>query len=226
LLVIIEYVIEYGEDVLMRDHVLASHRYISMVRHITDNKRFLVIPEDSDHIIVMDEEFRLISQLFPYKVQIVGGAMTKKQLEAANAAQAPGAGSRTVVYDITYLAGKEMYAFSASDHSITVCKEQISMGGKKVTYTLHNRIYHSLLHLKLCWSPRFKLLCSVASDRVIYGWDIDGPSPIFQISRHSDLITDFIAIDNLELFATCSMDHRIVLWSAQTRRVRVGMREL
>jgi WD40 repeat protein len=96
------------------------------------------------------------------------------------------------------------------------------MGGKKVNYIQHNKIYHGYLHLKLCWSAKFKLLCSVASDRVIYGWDIDASQPIFQISRHSDLITDFIAVDNLELFVTSSMDHRIVLWSAQTRRVKVN----
>ena len=54
------------------------------------------------------------------------------------------------------------------------------MGGKNISYMLHNRFYHSLLHLKLCWSENSKILCSVASDRVIYGWDVDASMAIFQ----------------------------------------------
>ena len=94
------------------------------------------------------------------------------------------------------------------------------MGGKNITYILHNRFYHALLHLKLCWTENSKILCSVASDRVIYGWDIDNSTILFQVSRHTDLITDFISIDQLNLFATSSMDRRIVVWSATTRRVK------
>eukprot|EP01035_Chromulina_nebulosa_P018163 gene18163-23821_t len=61
-----------------------------------------------------------------------------------------------------------------------------------------------------------------ASDRNIYGWDIDKPSsrPLFIISRHSDIITDFISVDNLDCFVTCSMDKRIVMWSSISRRVK------
>ena len=66
-----------------------------------------------------------------------------------------------------------MYCYSSSDHCVTVCKEFASMGGKKVNFQQHNRFYHNLLHLKLCWSAKHDLLCSVASDRVIYGWNID-----------------------------------------------------
>ena len=69
--------------------------------------------------------------------------------------------------------GREMYCYSSSDHCVTVCKEFSSMGGKKVNFQQHNRFYHNLLHLKLCWSAKHDLLCSVASDRVIYGWNID-----------------------------------------------------
>ena len=94
------------------------------------------------------------------------------------------------------------------------------MGGKNITYILHNRFYHALLHLKLCWTENSKILCSVASDRVIYGWNIDNSTILFQVSRHTDLITDFISIDHLNLFATSSMDRRIVVWSATTRRVK------
>ena len=34
------------------------------------------------------------------------------------------------------------------------------------------------------------------------------------------MITDFISIDDMGSFATCSLDKRIVIWSATTRRVK------
>ena len=64
------------------------------------------------------------------------------------------------------------------------------------------------------------MLVSVASDGIIYGWDPDKSSPVFQVSRHSDLITDLIAVNRIGMFITCSMDKRIVMWSAINRRVQ------
>ena len=45
-------------------------------------------------------------------------------------------------------------------------------------------------------------------------------SILFQVSRHTDIVTDFISCDHLDMFMTCSMDKRIVLWSAVSRRVK------
>jgi hypothetical protein len=58
------------------------------------------------------------------------------------------------------------------------------------------------------------------TDNIIYGWEIDSKTPIFQVSRHKEKITDFLSLDNHNLFATCSLDKRIVLWSQVTRRVK------
>eukprot|EP01035_Chromulina_nebulosa_P057682 gene57682-79037_t len=54
----------------------------------------------------------------------------------------------------------------------------------------------------------------------IYGWNIDTGLIVFQISRHSDNITDFIAVDHLNVFITCAMDKKIVMWSSTSRRVK------
>lgn len=222
-----EYVIEYGEELMLRDRVLSPHRYITLMRHVPETRRLLVIPEGSDNIFIFDEQFKLRSHLYPSKIVVIGEAKTKglsndsaSSSEANSVAAQSGAAAhgRIAIYDVIYLTTRELYAYCASDHTITICKEQ--MIGARVNYIQHNRFFHSLLHLKLCWSAKSKVLCSVASDKVIYGWDIDAEKPIFQISRHSDLITDMISIDHLELFATCSMDKRIVLWSSATRRVK------
>lgn len=224
-----QYVIEYGEEVLQRDHVLSAYRFVTQMRYIPETKKILLIPEDSDNILILDEKFRLYTQLYPSKVQVIG-SLTKrienpdekkdkkknKQGNTPLGASAP----RAMIYDVVFLSGRDLYAYTSSDHSITICKELSSVNGTKVNFLQHNRFYHNLLHLKLCWSEKHDLLCSTASDRVIYGWNIDTSQIVFQISRHSDIITDFISVDPLDIFITCSMDKRIVLWSATSRRVK------
>ena len=103
---------------------------------------------------------------------------------------------------------------------VTPVKEQVSFGGF-YHYQLISRFLSPALHGKLCWSEAGQVLVSVASDGIIYGWDVDKSSPIFQVSRHSDLITDLIAVNRIGMFITCSMDKRIVMWSAVNRRVQV-----
>lgn len=127
---------------------------------------------------------------------------------------------RVMVYDVCYLTGRDLIAFTSSDHSITIVREMATMGANKTYFVLHNKFFHTLLHLKLCWSQKYDLLCTTASDRVIYGWNIDTAQIIFQVSRHSDIITDFLAADHMDVFITSSMDKRIVMWSATSRRVK------
>eukprot|EP01034_Spumella_vulgaris_P022279 gene22279-28395_t len=214
-----QYVIEYGEELLHRDHVLSAYRFVAQMRHVPETRRILLVPEDSDNVMIFDEKFRLHAQLYPSKVQVIGN-LSKGDINENKNWNSSSNVPRPMIYDIVFLTDRDMYAYASSDHSITVVKEFSSMGGKKINYLQYNRFFHSLLHLKLCWSAKNDLLCSVASDRTIYGWNIDTARIIFQISRHSDIITDFIAVDHLDIFITCSMDKRIVLWSAVSRRVK------
>lgn len=220
-----QYVIEYGEEILQRDHILSAYRLVSVMRYVSEVRKLLIISEDSDNVLVLDEKFRLHAQIYPTKLQVVGGASAlTKPKESSNESITKATKSshqpRSMIYDIIYLPGRDMYCFSSSDHSITICKELGSIEGMRVNYLQYNRFYHTLLHLKLCWSQKHDLLCSTASDRVIYGWNIDTAQILFQISRHSDIITDFISVDHLDVFITSSMDRRIVLWSATSRRVK------
>jgi len=215
-----EYVIEYGEDITLRDKLLSPHRPVTLMKYFPEPKRFAIIPDDAEQVLIFDDKFKLRSQLSPYNLPIPSGKREAGSKESSNNEVAAVPSQKIMIYDIEFLSGKDLYVFCSSDHAITIIKEQGSVGGRKVAHVLYARIYHGLIHLKLCWSPHNKLLCSVASDRVIYGWDIDKPLPLFQISRHSDIITDFISIDHLDIFVTCSMDKRIVLWSAITRRVK------
>ena len=43
---------------------------------------------------------------------------------------------------------------------------------------------------------------------------------VFQVSRHAELVTDFVAADHMGMFVSCSMDKRVVMWSAINRRVK------
>jgi WD40 repeat protein len=219
-----QYIIEYGEEILQRDHILSAYRLVSQFRYVPEVRKLLVLSEDADNVLVLDEKFRLHAQIYPTKLQVIGNAKPKDHGNDSSNAGGKNTKSnshaKSMIYDIVYLSGRDMYCFSSSDHSITVCKELGSIEGMRVNYLQHNRFYHTLLHLKLCWSQKHDLLCSTASDRVIYGWNIDTAQILFQISRHSDIITDFIAVDHMDVFVTSSMDRRIVLWSATSRRVK------
>jgi WD40 repeat protein len=218
-----EYVIEYQEESMMRDKVLSPYRPVSLMKFVPDTSRFLVIPDEADKIIMMNESFKVKSQLSPSSIIVknaMGITVSEEEPETGPKLSGGSAGDRKiVVYDVIFLSGKDLYAFCSSDHSITLCREHGGVGNRPGSHVLYTRLYHEKLHTKLCWSAAKGILCSVA-DRVIYGWDIDKSMPIFQVSRHSDIVTDFISCDNLDIFVTCSMDKRIVMWSAHTRRVK------
>ena len=220
-----QYFIEYVEEVSHRDTTLNSFLPISNMRHVPENKRLIVIQEDSDQVMLFDDRFNLLSRITPAKVKGAAGSLNSVK-ESTSMSSNNGSNSieirpKIIVYDALFLSGRDLYAYAASDHAITICKEQSSAGGRNMHYFVYNRLIHNLLQLKLCWSQRSRILCSVATDRIVYGWDIDnGSKPIFKMPAHEDVITDFHAFDEVELFATCSLDRRIVLWNMFTRRVK------
>lgn len=200
-----DYVIHYNEDTNIKDHVINSYARISVMRYLTLHEvpRILIVQEKSDIIHMVNDTFNQVAEL---DIKMLSGVAHPEKEE------------KPTVYDAIYLPCKDMFAYCASDHTMVLCKEQT--GRRKIYYSLHNRIYHNVLQVKLCWSDSNKLLCSVGANNDIYGWDLDGSTPLFQVNRHSDLVTDFIAIDRMDLFITCSLDRRIVLWSMTSRRVK------
>ena len=128
--------------------------------------------------------------------------------------------TQSFIYDAVYMTGKDLYCFSSDDYSLTICKEIVVLGGKRVTYNLIHRILHTLNHPQLCWSHSSQILCSVSSSNILFGWDYVANTPIFQSTRHSQVITNVIAINSLDLFATCSMDKSVIFQSAATGRVK------
>ena len=76
-----QYVIEYQEQILERDHILSAYRYVSLMRHIPELRKIVVIAEDADNVMVFDEKFRIHAQLYPYKIQTLGSFSTKLETE-------------------------------------------------------------------------------------------------------------------------------------------------
>ena len=218
-----EYVIEYQEDSMRRDKILSPYRPVELMKYVPQNKRFLIIPGDNDKVLMLDDKFRLRSIMSPGSIQVknaMGITSDPSKGKQEDGVRVPGGDdNKVIVYDIVFLDGMDLYAFSASDHSITICKEQGGIGNRKGQHVLFNRLFHEALHHTLCWSKVNKILCSVA-DRTIYGWDINKSLPLFHVTRHSDNVTDFIAVDSMDTFITASMDKKIVMWSAHTRRVK------
>ena len=57
-----EYTIEYAEDIAMRDTVLQSTRKVDLMRYVPELKRILLIAEGSDSIMVMSDDFSVLSR--------------------------------------------------------------------------------------------------------------------------------------------------------------------
>lgn len=196
------YVVEYTEDGNVHDNVIKSHSQLVLMKYIRPLNRIVAMLEKGETILMMNEQFKLHSIFDPSRLP---HSDPQEKLK---------------IYDICYLTSKDLFAYCASDHTIVIVKEQTSLNGKRISYSIQKKLLSNTLHLKLCWSDRCRTLCSVSSDNVVYGWDLDEQIPIFQVSRHKDTITDFLSIDSLELFITCSLDRRIVLWSQTSRRVK------
>ena len=214
-----EYVIEYREHMHMRDQYLSSTRNVVMCKYFSDIKRFVVVCEGLEfEALIFNDSFHHYSTLNPSQTSAVTGALKADKDDPAVLAANQMAKVR--VLDVVYLEGRDLWAYAASDHTIGIVKEQSRMGGKRISYLTFNKIYSKYLNERLCWSAKHKILCSVATNRIIYGWDIDSGISLWHVSRHADIITDFIAIDEIDMFATCSHDRRIVLWGIETLRVK------
>ena len=122
-----------------------------------------MLPEESDCAFIFDERFHLFSHMYPSKLQIVS-SVNKSDATPEVVKGSGGHTPKAVIYDMVYLSKRDLYAYTSSDHSITVVKEVSTMGGKKINYLQFNRFFHTLLHLRLCWSPKHDTLCSAASD--------------------------------------------------------------
>jgi hypothetical protein len=201
------YVIEYADDKNLKDTTNTSFAPLALMRHVPMTKKIIVVPDQRDTVHIMNERLGLDAHINPGRY--VEDTSDKAEL------------AKLKIMDVVYIPWKDLFCYSASDHSIVFCKELQGHSGKKqVTFNIYNRINHTFLHVKLCWSEASKLLCSVNVDNTIFGWEVDSHAPLFQISRHSQKITDFVALDNYGLFATCSLDKRIKLWSQTTRRMK------
>lgn len=215
------YTIEYAEDLVTFKSQL--HCVMREVHHVPSQKRVLVIPEGSNKVLIFDERGNRILNFFPAKAQ---ASLIPQMSDQNNKVSLHGHSSEDkrnalVVYDAIYLEGRHLIAYTASDHTIGVCREKRVLEGQKPEFVMHRKIiYHQMLHSKLCWSHKTSILCSMANDNNVYGWNIDTGSSVFAVSRHTDAITDMLALDSRECFVTCSHDKRIVLWSMKTRRVK------
>lgn len=202
-----DYVIEYTEDKNLKDATNISFAPLALMRHCPTIKKLLVIPDLCNSLLVMNERLGLYATINPQKY-------IEQNIDKTDVA-------RLKILDVIYIPWKDLICYSASDHSIVFIKELQGHSGKKqVTFNIHHRINHTFLHIKLCWSEESRILCSVNVDNTIFGWEVDSTGPLFQINRHSQKITDFIALDTYGLFATCSLDKRIKLWSQKTRRMK------
>jgi WD40 repeat protein len=222
-----DYDIMYQESPILRDQALLSHRMVMVLKYFPSIRRLFVVEEDTPEIIVLDESFQPKARFDPKKLsQSIGYRSTGSihsvpsgfalTLDVESSASNLVGGNRPqsmCAYDIIYIRSRDSVVYCSADHSIAFVKEKLNQ------YSLQARIYHPVLQVKLCWAEKSKVLCSVGVDQSVYGWDIDTLKNTFHIQRHADIMTDFIYIDHMDMFATAGMDKRVCLWRADTRRV-------
>ena len=103
------YVVEYREDLTVKDMILSTHSPLAVLRHAPPIRRLLVLQEKREACLLMDERFNLITTLNPSKV--LGLDETEERFR---------------IYDMCYIPPKDMYCLVASDHSITVYREHMA----------------------------------------------------------------------------------------------------
>ena len=215
------YTIEYAED--LATFKCSLHCFIREVHHIPSMRRILVVPDDSSKVLIYDERGNKMITFLPAHAQASVIPQVQEQVKklAKYGHASEDKRNSLIVYDAIYLDGRNLLAYTGSDHTIGVCREKRVLEGQKPEFVMHNKIiYHQMLHSKLCWAKSIQVLCSVGSDNNVYGWNIDTGAQLFSVSRHSDVITSIMALDSRESFITCSHDKRIVLWSMTTHRVK------
>lgn len=208
----VRFVVEGGRR---EQDVLSHTALVSLVLHVPATKRLLLLQKKALVVDMVDEHFRRVATLDPTHLL---PSPPPEQARKSNTNR-----DSIKVYAVCYISCAMLYAYSASDYSIVMCKE-IFVPGVGATFSLHRRIVHAFLHVKLCWCEHSRVLCSVAVDNIIYGWSIDSADPLFDMSRHSNTVTDMVALDQHGLVGTCSLDKKIILWSQRSQRVKAVLR--
>ena len=124
------------------------------LRFSNELKRLMAIKEKDNGVVLLDEKFKQVSYLDPSKL----GPQIVLKTSRNNPKDLP-----LYILDILYIASRDLFVYTASDHTIVFCKEHAAVGRKGTYYSLHNRICHAYLQVKLCWSELSKILCSVDS---------------------------------------------------------------
>jgi hypothetical protein len=159
------YVIEYVEDFDLVDTVMTNHAPITSLKHVPELKRLLALQDKDNGVNIFDENFKKISYLDPGNVVGHDG-----KVAIQHPSQQP-----LKVMDVQYVPYKDMFVYSASDHTINFCREHITNGRKRVHYSLYNRIDHAYLQVKLCWSEHSKILCSVDQGVLFVDENVNSP---------------------------------------------------
>lgn len=206
---------------LARDNALAPGLLAVRCGYHPGLHRIIVVQEHSEQVFIFNYNLGFITSLVLKDLVDDNEFRTPSNQTKVKQAASKRSLNKTI-HDAIYISlDRSLFvALCADDFTITIVRERSFADGKRTLFKVHNKIQHNLVHLRLCWGATSRVLCSIASNQVIYGWHIDKQKPVFQVTRHTDVITGFISVDASDMFVTCSMDRRIVLWSAYNQRVK------
>ena len=135
--------------------------------------------------------------------------------------------------DVEFLPEFSALAVSTSDMQISFWDVSVFMpslynregGGVKFFGSL--RASRTQYHL--CWNAATKTLYTTGSGATIYAWSVEcGPGlfvmkpaePRGVLKKHTDMVTDMLAVPAYKLLISCGLDKKIVLWDTGNNKCK------
>jgi hypothetical protein len=211
----------------------ASHgTYVHRMRYIPKLQRLMVFDAEGTTVKVYNEECKLIGEIRPAQIfvpsQTNGKGTFIEDTEHAG-----------VVLDIAYIDARNQLAICCSDSYISFWEPDpkhpdvwihsiLDSGDPKIpsgAYKLFTVVPQSMV----VWSATTSSIFTCGSDSkgVISSWSLEHSSagiPSLEekpaLKAHSDVVMDLLVIEEHDVLASASLDHKIILWDLSSGRFR------
>lgn len=104
--------------------------------------------------------------------------------------------------------------YIAEHNLISICSSNLQITfWDATTLAHHSTAYTRAAQSCLCWAPGMDVLYSCgSSDPYISAWKWPDNSLLARFTKHTDIVTDMLAVPHYEVLVTASLDKKIMLW--------------
>ena len=230
-----EFVVEYIEDTSFMDTTITGLKTVVCMVEAHDLGRIIIVESESFTFKVYDKAGNYL-----HEHEIAPHEEEEKEIDLHPPGKRTVPGRPIVtkdphIHDLAYIPEHQLIAVSGSNHVIYLFREVLSSAGQHKCYEIDTLITFKGLRRedicfqdKLAWAPVADILFSIDSNLDMHMWkplnadeiNLAAPRPVQTIHPHTDVIMDFLYIKDRGLFATCSLDKKIILWGIDNMRER------